>query len=136
MRRAALLAVFAGLLLTVGAGMSPAKAALNVCNRSNLPAKVAVGRFNGTKWMSQGWWTIAPAKCAVLVEGDLDARYYYLYAADGAAGTWDGSTVFCTAPSDKFAIIGRAACAAGGFDKRGFFEIDTGRALNWTQSLQ
>ncbi len=136
MRCAALLLFCSGLAMTLGVGTTPAEAALNVCNRSNLPAKVAVGRFNGTKWMSEGWWTIEPTKCATLVEGNLKARYYYLYATDGAAGTWDGGKNFCTTPNDKFAIVGRADCAKAGFDKRGFFEIDTGQSPNWTQSLQ
>jgi uncharacterized membrane protein len=136
MRRAALLALFAGLILASGAGFAPAEAALSVCNKSSLPAKVAIGRFNGTKWISEGWWTVAPAKCETLVEGALNARYYYLYATDGAAGTWDGSKIFCTSPTQKFAIVGRGACAAVGYDRRGFFEIDTGKSVNWTQALQ
>ena len=136
MRRATAIILFSGLVLGLSAGFAPAEAGLNVCNKSALPAKVSVGRFNGTHWMSEGWWTVAPAKCTEVVTGTLNARYYYVYATDGAAGTWDGSKFFCTAPTDKFAIIGRGACAAQGYDRRGFFEIDTGRAVNWTQSLQ
>ena len=136
MRRAILTLFLVGLVFGLGAGVSPAHAGLNVCNKSSLAAKVAIGKFNGVKWTTEGWWTIEPAKCATLVEGALKARYYYLYATDGAAGTWDGSKYFCTAPDNKFAILGRGTCAASGFDRRGFFEIDTGRAVNWTQSLQ
>jgi uncharacterized membrane protein len=136
MRRVVLTLLFTGLIFGLGANFTPAQAALNVCNKSALPAKVAVARFNGVKWTSEGWWTVDPAKCATLVQGALNSRYYYIYATDGAAGTWDGSKYFCTSPNAKFAIVGRGTCAAGGFDRRGFFEIDTGRAVNWTQSLQ
>jgi uncharacterized membrane protein len=114
---------------------SPVLGALAVCNKAKRPASVALGRFNGTAWMSQGWWTVAPRKCAELIAGPLDARYYYLYADDGGAGAWDGGTTFCTAHSGRFSIAGRQACAARGYDLRGFFRIDTGQAPNWTQSL-
>src|SRR3569833_272583 len=59
---------------------APAFAAFNVCNKTALPARVALGRFDGTNWTSQGWWTIAPKSCAGLLTGPLQARYYYLYA--------------------------------------------------------
>jgi uncharacterized membrane protein len=125
--------VFALAFLFVLAG--PADAGLSVCNKGARAAKVAVGRFDGTHWSSAGWWQVAPKKCAELIAGKLDARYYYLYATDGAAGTWDGSKVFCVGTTDKFSIAGRSACTERGFDRRGFFEIDTGNQLNFTQSL-
>jgi uncharacterized membrane protein len=112
-----------------------AKASLTVCNKGSQTASVALGRFNGTDWMSEGWWQVAARKCSEVVAGPLDARYYYLYASDGVSGTWGGGTLFCTAPSLKFSIAGRGQCAQRGFDRRGFFRIDTGQAPNWTQSL-
>ena len=116
-------------------GTSPAQAALNVCNKTALATRVALGHFDGTNWTSQGWWTIAPNTCAGLLTGPLNARYYYLYATDGAAGTWEGRTHFCIAPNVKFTIPGRADCGKRGYDRRGFFEIDTGAAPDWTQTL-
>jgi uncharacterized membrane protein len=113
---------------------TPAEARLLVCNRSAHMTSVALGHFNGTDWMSEGWWTIAPKTCANLIRSPLDARYYYLYATDGAAGTWDGSKAFCTA-TRKFSIVGRARCTDRGFDRKGFFQIDTGEAPEWTQTL-
>ena len=98
--------------------------------------EVALGRFNGTPWMSEGWWTFSSKQCENLINGPLEARYYYLYATDGASGTWDGGKNFCTAPARKFAIVGRGNCAGHGFDRRGFFEVDTGNNPNWKQSLQ
>ena len=117
------------------AAASPAAAGLSVCNKSIHSVKVALGQFNGTRWVSQGWWQVTAKKCAVLTGGHLESRYYYLYASDGAAGTWDGGKNFCVGTTESFLIIGRGACAARGFDRRGFFEIDTGNQLNWTQSL-
>jgi uncharacterized membrane protein len=114
---------------------SPAEAALNVCNKSDAGQRVALGRFDGTHWTSQGWWTVSPKTCMRLLNGPLQARYYYLYAADSAAGTWEGKTHFCIAPGVKFLIPGRDDCAKRGFDRRGFFEIDAGNAPDWTQTL-
>jgi len=119
------------LLLAAG----QADAALGVCNKGTRTVKVAVGRFNGTRWMSEGWWQVPSHKCAELVPGKLVARYYYMYASDGAVGVWDGGKSFCVGTADKFAIIGRGGCTERGFDRRGFFEIDTGNRLDFTQTL-
>ena len=99
MRRAPLLALLTALAAVLAA--PPALAAFNVCNKSDLATRVALGRFDGTHWTSQGWWTVAPKTCARLLTGPLQARYYYLYATDGAAGTWEGKTHFCIAPGDE-----------------------------------
>lgn len=117
------------------AAASPASAGLSVCNKSAHGVKVALGQFNGTRWASEGWWQVAAKKCTQLTAGHLDARYYYLFATDGASGTWDGGKNFCIGTTDKFSVIGRSACAARGYDKRGFFEVDTGNRMNWIQSL-
>jgi uncharacterized membrane protein len=134
MRRAPLLLTGLVLALTAG-GATSAFATFNICNKSNLAVHAALGRFDGTNWTSQGWWTIQPKKCAEILTGPLDARYYYLYATDGGAGTWEGHTHFCVTPSAKFLAPGRADCARRGFDRRGFFEVDTGGAPNWIQTL-
>jgi uncharacterized membrane protein len=116
-------------------GASPALAAFNVCNKTSLATKVAMGRFDGTSWTSEGWWTIKPRACAGILTGPLQGRFYYLYATDGAAGTWEGKTHFCVAPDSRFKAAGRGDCAKRGFDRRGFFEVDTGKKADWTQNL-
>ena len=126
---------FVLVLAAVMAVVAPAQAGFHVCNNSALPTKVAIAHFDGTRWGSAGWWEIAPAKCAELLQGKLDARYYYLYATDGATGTWDGSKMFCVGTTSKFAIVGRGSCETQGFDHRGFFEVDTGKSFDWTQML-
>ena len=114
----------------------PAHAALNVCNHTAKPTRVAVGRFDGTAWLSEGWWVIAPKNCVAVVPGRLKARYYYLYAVDGGAGSWDGAHKFCVGIGDgKFQSRIRSHCAARGMDSKGFFAVDTRSASNYTQSL-
>lgn len=125
-------AVFVSTLLLLA---GPAEAGLKVCNRTAQPAKVALGRFDGTHWMSQGWWTIAGHSCADVITAALDARYYYLYATDNGPGSWDGSHGFCTTSAATFEVIGRGECAAHGYDRKGFFEVDTGDRPDFTQSL-
>jgi uncharacterized membrane protein len=133
MRRAPLLAFLTALAAVSSA--PPAFADLTVCNKSDLATRVALGRFDGRQWTSQGWWTVASKTCTRLLTGPLQARFYYLYAADGAGGSWEGKTHFCTAPGAKFLAEGRNDCARRGYDRRGFFEVDTGNSPQWTQTL-
>jgi uncharacterized membrane protein len=114
----------------------PAHAALTVCNRTDKAARVAVGRFDGTAWLSEGWWNVAPEKCTAVVPGRLKARYYYLYATDGGAGSWDGARHFCVGSGeDKFQSRLRSHCEARGMDTKGFFAVDTKDAADYTQTL-
>jgi uncharacterized membrane protein len=133
MRRAFL--ALAVTLPVLGGFAAPGQAAFNVCNKTDLATRVALGRFDGSHWTSEGWWTIKPRTCAGLINGPLDSRYYYLYATDSAAGTWEGKTHFCVAPEARFKASSRGSCAKNGLDRRGFFEVDTGKAGDWTQSL-
>ena len=118
------------LLLTI-----PARADFTVCNKAGVTASLALGQFNGTTWESRGWWTIPSRKCKTLISGRLNARYYYLYGTDSESGTWNGGTYFCTLAQPEFQITGRGNCAARGYDRKGFFAVDTGNSPNWKQSL-
>jgi uncharacterized membrane protein len=124
------------LLLALAFCAAPARAGLTVCNKGKHTARVALGRFDGRHWTSEGWWTVPAAKCAQLIATPLDARFYYLYGTDNAAGVWDGGKAFCTAPTAKFSIVGRAGCTRRGYDRKRFFEIDTGDNLNKVQNLE
>ena len=114
--------------------LGPAMASFNLCNKTKAAVRVAIGRFDGTQWTSEGWWTVQAGRCTALINGPLQARYYYFYATDGA-GTWEGKTNFCLAPRARFKAEGRANCARRGFERRGFSEVDTGRNADWTQTL-
>lgn len=135
MRRTTLILANCLGLLGLAALSAPAFAGFNLCNKTNLSVHAALGRFDGTNWTSQGWWTVQPKSCIPLLTGPLQGRYYYLYATDGAAGIWDGKTHFCVAPDRRFLSVGRSDCAKRGFDRRGFFEVDTGKKADWIQTL-
>jgi hypothetical protein len=63
------------------------------------------------------------------------ARYYYVYAIDyDRGGEWSGQAYLCTRPKE-FTIQGTENCLARGFDRTGFFEIDTGEQRTWTVQL-
>ena len=117
------------------ASFVPAQAALTVCNKTARPVKVAVGRTNGADWLSEGWWTVAPRACAAVIPTSLNARFYYLLATDGGSGSWVGTHNFCISLQNRFEIRGRGNCLAHGFERKGFFEVDTGSAANYTQTL-
>jgi uncharacterized membrane protein len=135
MRRTRLFLAISLSLLGLPCFVGSALAGFSVCNKTGQEVRAALGRFDGTSWSSEGWWTVKAGSCTVLLTGPLQGRFYYLYATDGAAGVWDGKTRFCVAPQKRFKSVGRADCAKHGFDRRGFFEVDTGKKPDWTQTL-
>jgi len=80
----------------------------------------------------------ALGRCAAVVNPGADAvpvpSNYSKHVVFVGDGTWDGGTEFCTEVGN-FDIVGRGHCARGGYDRKGFFAIDTGAAADWTQSL-
>lgn len=114
---------------------SPAEASLKVCNQTGGRLAIALGHNDTTQWLSEGWWQIDAHKCAVLIEGPLSARYYYIYALDhDAPAQWTGDVFMCTAPN-AFTIEGKHDCRKRGFARAGFREIDTGEYGDWTEYL-
>ena len=58
-------------------------------------------------WQSEGWWVAQPGDCATVYRGDLERRYYYIYAADDiGGGAWDGSGLHVHARRDLHHIRG------------------------------
>lgn len=130
------MAAIAGALIMLGlAGASPAKADLKLCNNTASRVGVAIGYKNKDGWASEGWWTAEPQKCLTLLKGGLIARYYYVYAVDyDKGGSWGGKAMMCI--RDKiFTIRGIENCTERGYQKAGFFEVDTAEEVDWTVSL-
>ena len=81
------------------------------------------------------WWNINENNCETLLAGVLSARYYYVYATDyDQGGEWAGRAFMCTRDKE-FTIEGVGDCLARGFQKTGFFEVDTGTQSSWTVQL-
>ena len=63
------------------------------------------------------------------------SRFYYIYAVDyDQFGEWGGRAFMCTREKE-FTISGIEDCVARGFERTGFFEIDTGEQSSWTVQL-
>jgi len=113
----------------------PAHADLKLCNNTVSRVGVALGYKDTKGWASEGWWNLEANSCETLLEGPLIARYYYIYAVDyDLGGSWGGKAYMCT--RDKvFTIRANKGCVERGFQKTGYFEVDTGEEKNWTVSL-
>jgi len=127
-------------------GQAPAKADFRLCNTTPSHVGIALGYKDlgsttppagETTWVTEGWTKISPGACETLRRGDLPSRYYYLYAIDyDRGGEWSGSYFMCSKEHEtEFTIRGAADCPARGFERSGFFEVDTGEKSSWTVKL-
>jgi len=123
--------VLGGLTLSA----APAFADLRVCNQSTNQVSIALGYRADKGWQSEGWWVAPAQKCAVVYQGDLHSRFFYLYVADDiGGGAWDGTNFMCTR-DESFTIFGVEDCLARGYERTGFFEVDTQNRADWTLQL-
>ena len=84
---------------------------------------------------TSGWWNVSSRSCETLLRGTLVARFYYIYALDyDRGGEWSGQAFMCSRDKE-FTIKGTENCLARGFDRTGFFEVDTGEQRAWTVQL-
>ena len=133
MKRAIIAAAMA--ISVLGGSAAPVRADFRLCNNSASRVSVSLAYTDGETWVSEGWWNLKPSGCETLVRGALAAEYYYVYAMDEHGGEWKGKAFMCTRDRE-FRIIGREDCFVRGFDRTGFFEVDTGKeAKNWTVQL-
>ncbi len=116
-------------------GAAPAAADFRICNNTSSRVGVALGYKDMDGWTTEGWWNLKPSDCETLVRGTLAARFYYIYAVDyDRGGEWSGQAFMCTRDKE-FTIRGTQDCLARGFDRTGFFEIDTGEQPSWRVEL-
>jgi uncharacterized membrane protein len=136
-RRRGWLALF-GALLVIAAGplkSEPAAADFRLCNNTTSRVGIALGYKENEGWTTEGWWNLSARSCETLLRGALVARFYYIYAVDyDRGGEWSGQAFMCTRDKE-FTIRGTDDCLARGFDRTGFFEVDTGEQPSWTVQL-
>ncbi len=112
-----------------------AHADFRVCNQTPSRVGIAVGYKEGDTWITEGWWNIAANGCETLIRGTLGSRFYYVYAIDyDQGGEWSGKAFMCTRDRE-FTIKGTGDCLARGYNRTGFFEVDTVEQKNWTVQL-
>ena len=128
-------ALLAACALLISAFSSPAAADFRLCNNTGSRVGIAIGYKESEGWTTEGWWNLPARKCETLVKGQLVARYYYVYAVDyDRGGEWSGKAFMCTRDKE-FTIKGIEDCLARGFDRTGFFEVDTSEQRSWTVQL-
>jgi uncharacterized membrane protein len=131
--RAVCAAALAGAGLLVATG--PARADLRLCNMTTSRIGVSLGYRDQQGWVTEGWWNISSRACETLLKGDLAARFYYIHAVDyDRGGEWGGKSFMCTRDRE-FTIRGADNCLARGYDRTGFFEVDSGEQKGWTIQL-
>jgi uncharacterized membrane protein len=112
-----------------------AHADFRLCNNTGSRVGVALGYKDGEGWMTEGWWNISARSCETLLRGSLVARFYYVYAVDyDRGGEWSGQAFMCTRDKE-FTIRGIEDCLARGYDRTGYFEVDTSEQRSWTVQL-
>jgi uncharacterized membrane protein len=122
-------------ILCVVAAPAPASADFRLCNNTASRVGVAVGYKDGDGWTTEGWWNLPARSCETVLKGNLVARFYYVYAVDyDRGGEWIGQAFMCTRDKE-FTIRGISDCLARGFDRTGFFEVDTAEQKTWTVQL-
>jgi uncharacterized membrane protein len=124
-------------LIMTGFALSaePAKADFRLCNNTGNRVGIAVGYKENEGWTTEGWWNISARSCETVLRGSLVARFYYIYAVDyDRGGEWSGQAFMCTREKE-FTIRGTDDCLARGYDRTGFFEVDTGDQPSWTVQL-
>jgi uncharacterized membrane protein len=131
------LGLMAALALVLALVLAPsdARADFHICNNTGSRVGVAIGYKDTEGWTTEGWWNLSARSCETLLKGTLVARYYYIYAVDyDHGGEWSGHAFMCTRDKE-FTIRGTQDCLARGFDRTGFFEVDTSEQRSWTVQL-
>ncbi len=114
---------------------APARADFRLCNNTSSRVGIALGYKDAEGWVTEGWWNVSSRSCETLLRGTLIARYYYIYALDyDRGGEWSGQAFMCSRDKE-FTIRGTENCLARGYDRTGFFEVDTGEQRSWTVQL-
>ena len=112
-----------------------AKADFRLCNNTGSRVGVAIGYKDADGWTTEGWWNLSSRTCETIVRGQLFARFFYVYAIDyDRGGEWSGKAFMCSRDKE-FSIRGIDDCLARGFDRTGFFEVDTAEQRSWTVQL-
>lgn len=112
-----------------------AAADFRLCNKTGSRIGVSIGYKEKDTWSTEGWWNVSANSCETLLRGQLSSRFYYVYAIDyDRGGEWNGKAYMCTRDKE-FTIRGIEDCLARGYDRSGFFEIDTGEQRSWTVQL-
>jgi uncharacterized membrane protein len=107
-----------------------------ICNDTTRPVWAALGERQGVdKWVSRGWWKIAPGGCAKAIAEALKAdRIYILAQTPDGKQIVTGQNKFCIT-NVEFEIQGRQTCKARGLSEAGFAETNVKGAAGYTAHI-
>jgi len=134
-RPSSIAVTFMTALFLLCAGNGSARADFRLCNNTASRVGIALGYKDAEGWTTEGWWNVSSRSCETLLKGTLVARFYYIYALDyDRGGEWSGQAFMCSRDKE-FTIRGTEDCLARGYDRTGYFEVDTGEQRAWTVQL-
>tara|TARA_R100000322_G_scaffold94439_5_gene59037 strand:+ start:81703 stop:82779 length:1077 start_codon:yes stop_codon:yes gene_type:complete len=111
-----------------------AQAGLEFCNQTGANASVAIGYKGSGGWVSEGWWNVDAGACKTVISRDLDLSHYY-WRAESTDLSWSHANyMFCTT-DEAFTIVGDEDCAARGYDREGFNELEMTGYTSFTMNL-
>jgi uncharacterized membrane protein len=121
---------------------NPAAAALKICNRTSYVLYSATGVASPTSIATQGWTRVAPGDCQTIIQGDLSASAYYVYARSslaysGPSRAWGGDKPICVKDSNfsSHDPIPARECSSDSFFTLPFAAVDTHHMKSWTMTL-
>jgi uncharacterized membrane protein len=120
--------LFNVVLISICVGVFPsfAHADFKLCNRSEMPIYTAIKYNNGTMWITEGWWRLWPGDCKTPLRGNIDQKYYYVYAnSSDDFFVWKGDSYGCV--RDEPFTMNAHQCEPN--STKQFRTVDTGDAV-------
>jgi uncharacterized membrane protein len=121
-------------------GVAAAADGFQICNETGGNIEVAkalnTGATDGTNRIiiSEGWYQVTAGQCVHLWVGELQYKYYLLYAQNKSIGReWKGDIPLCVS-REAFTI--RSDTCGPGHYRRMFFEVNTGDEPGWTHTFR
>jgi uncharacterized membrane protein len=110
-----------------------------LCNLTGQPIEVAKATFSAKRptneaFVAEGWYQFQAGQCQVLWVGNLQYRYYLIYAQNKSAGReWKGDIPVCVG-REAFALKS-PVCRSDQY-QRLFMQVDTKDSENWTHNVR
>ena len=123
------------------AAISPAGAALKLCNRTSYILYTATATVTNSGATTKGWTRVAPGECETALPGKLKTQSYLVYArsalaTSGPGRAWGGDIPFCVRDG-AFTLPQKAVggvCAANAFSVP-FATLDTHGRPDWIMTF-
>lgn len=113
-----------------------AEAMLSLCNQSFDVLNIAIAEPGPSDHITRGWWRVAPNQCATLIREPLEAKEYFVFAADVFGNeALPGVTPMCVG-TREFEIESQNDCLIRGFLDARFYEVDPQGQESWTVFVQ